>query len=66
MGNNNYEKWITLDEAADFLSVKPVTVRDWIKKGKSIPARKIGRKWAFKCSELDSWVKSGDSTINKG
>lgn len=27
------------------------------------PARKIGRKWAFKCSELDAWVKSGKSAI---
>lgn len=28
------EKWISLEEAAEYLWVKPVTVRDWIKKGK--------------------------------
>lgn len=57
------EKWISLEDAAEYLCVKPVTIRDWIKKGKGIPARKIGRKWAFKRSELDEWVKSGGSAI---
>ncbi len=57
------EKWISLEDAAEYLCVKPVTIRDWIKKGKGIPARKIGRKWAFKISELDEWVKSGGSAI---
>lgn len=57
------EKWISLDEAAEYLCVKPITVRDWIKKGSGIPAQKIGRKWAFKRSELDEWVKSGKSAI---
>jgi excisionase family DNA binding protein len=37
--------------------------RDWIKKGKGIPAHKIGKKWKFKYSELDAWVKSGQSAI---
>lgn len=57
------EKWISLDECAEYLCVKPVTVRNWIKRGKGIPAHKIGRKWAFKYSELDAWVKSGGSVI---
>ncbi|WP_270309852.1 helix-turn-helix domain-containing protein [Streptococcus infantarius] len=59
----NQEKWVTLEEAAEYLSVSPVTIRDWIKKDIGIPAQKIGRKWAFKCSELDEWVKSGRSAI---
>lgn len=33
----------------------------WIRKGKDIPAHKIGKQWKFKCSELDEWVKSGHS-----
>lgn len=60
----NNEKWISIDEAAIYLSVKPVTIRSWIKKNNGIPAKKIGRKWAFKCSELDSWIESGKSAIN--
>lgn len=63
MDSLNVEKWINLDEAADYLGVKPGTIRDWIRKGNGIPAHKIGKQWKFKCSELDEWVKSGSSAI---
>ena len=57
------DKWIGLDEAAEYLGIKPVTLRKWIKEQKELPAHKIGRLWKFKCSELDEWVKSGKSII---
>lgn len=57
------EKWINIDEAADYLSVKPATVRDWIRKGKDIPAHKIGKQWKFKYLELNAWVNSGKSAM---
>lgn len=55
------DKWINTDEAAEYLGVKATTIREWIKKDKGIPARKIGRQWKFKKDELDEWVKSGKS-----
>lgn len=58
MNQNEMEKWISLNEAAEYLGVKPVTLRKWIKEKEGIPARKLGRLWKFKCSELDEWVKS--------
>jgi len=56
------DKWIGLDEAADYLEIKPVTLRKWIKEGKDVPTYKIGRLWKFKCSELDEmrFVTNGD------
>ncbi len=62
--NMQTEKWINIDETADYLGVKPATIRDWIRKQKGIPAHKIGKQWKFKCTELDLWVKSGKSAIN--
>ena len=56
--NDNY---ISIDEAAEYLGIKVVTLRSWIKGDKSMPARKIGKLWKFKRSELDEWVKSGRS-----
>lgn len=53
------DKWINIEEAAEYLGVKPATIRDWIRKGKDIPAKKIGKQWKFKRSELDQWVQSG-------
>lgn len=57
------EKWIGLDEAASYLGIKPVTLRNWLKKDTGLPAHKIGKMWKFRCSELDEWVKSGRSEI---
>lgn len=56
------DKWIGIEEAADYLGIKPVTLRSWIKnKKKGLPAQKIGKQWKFKKAELDEWVKSGES-----
>ncbi len=63
MSERTEEKWVNIDEAADYLSVKPATVREWIRRGKSIPAHKIGKQWKFKYSELDAWVNSGKSAM---
>ena len=61
INNNLNEKLISIDDAAEYLGVKTVTIRDWIRRGKDIPAHKIGKKWKFKFSELDEWVQSGQS-----
>ena len=53
------DKWINIDEAAEYLGIKTVALRGWIKKDSSLPARKVGKQWKFKCSEIDEWVKSG-------
>ena len=63
MNEINTENWINIEEAAEHLGVKPVTIRGWIRNEKGIPAHKIGRQWKFKVTELDEWVKSGKSAI---
>ncbi|NLZ56095.1 MAG: helix-turn-helix domain-containing protein, partial [Clostridiaceae bacterium] len=63
MSIENNDKWINLEEAADYLSVNKDTIRNWIRKDNGIPAHKIGKLWKFKKSELDAWVKSGKSAI---
>lgn len=38
------EKYISFDEAAGYLGIKPVTLRSWIRNPKNeVPAHKIGR-----------------------
>ena len=61
IADKNEEKWVSIEEAANHLGVNKDTIRNWIKKGNGIPAHKIGKLWKFKKSELDSWIKSGDS-----
>lgn len=55
------DNWINIDEAAEYLGVKPGTIRDWIRKEKGIPAHKVGKLWKFKKSEIDEWISSGES-----
>lgn len=57
------EKWSGIEEVAVYLGVTKDTIRNWIKKT-DIPARKIGRQWKFKLSEIDEWVRSGKSAID--
>jgi len=57
--NVKEENWVGTREAAEFLGVKPATIRDWIRKGKDIPRMKIGKAWKFKYSELEEWARSG-------
>ena len=57
------DNYIRLEEAANYLNIKPVTLRKWIKQNKDLPAHQIGRLWKFKRSELDEWVQSGKSAM---
>lgn len=61
MENKNDDRWIGIEEAANYIGVNRDTIRNWIKKDTGIPAHKIGKLWKFKKSELDSWIKSGES-----
>lgn len=66
MMNQFDEKWISLEEAAEYLDVKPGTIRAWIRQEKGIPAHKIGKLWKFKLSELNEWVVTGKSDMSRG
>lgn len=56
--------YIGIDEAANYLGIKTITLRGWLKKKEAeLPAHKIGKLWKFKRSELDAWVQSGKSAI---
>lgn len=63
MDNNemNIEKWVNLKDIADHLSVSKDTVRTWIKDGK-IPVYRAGKRYKFKISEVDEWVRNGRIT----
>ena len=54
--------YVGIEEASQFLGISVATLRAWLKQ-KDVPAHKIGKLWKFKISELDEWVKSGESAI---
>ena len=54
-------KWIGIEDAAEYLGVNKDTIRNWIKRDTGIPANRVGKQWRFKRIDLDVWVKSGKS-----
>lgn len=52
------EKWVNLEDIANHLSVSTDTVRNWIKSRK-IPFYRAGKRYKFRISEVDEWLKSG-------
>jgi len=55
---NLNEKWVNLEDIADYLSVSKDTVRTWMREGK-LPVYRAGKRYKFKISEVDEWVREG-------
>ncbi len=57
------DRWLSVDEIADYLGIKRDTVYKWIAE-KDMPANKIGRLWKFKKDEVDGWIRDGKAGEN--
>lgn len=57
----NSDRWLSVEEIAEYLGVSKDTVYSWISK-KGMPAHRIGRPWNFKADEVDQWVRSGGAS----
>jgi excisionase family DNA binding protein len=55
---NMTEPWVSVDEVAKHLDVARDSIYRWIER-RGLPARRIGRLWKFKISEVDEWVRAG-------
>ena len=55
------DKWLSVEEIADHLGVKPNTIYKWSSTKSDFPARKLGRLLKFKAEEIDDWVRKGSS-----
>jgi excisionase family DNA binding protein len=60
MSRNKVSPIMTVEEAAEYLELDPLTVRQLAKEG-AIPACKLGRQWRMKRDLLDRWFE-GQST----
>ena len=47
---NTDEKWVNLEDIAEYLSVSKDTIRMWMKEGK-LPINRAGKRYKFKISE---------------
>ena len=56
--NMQVENWVNLEDVAMHISVSQDTIRTWIKEGK-LPFYRAGKRYKFKISEIDEWVRQG-------
>ncbi len=54
-GELNMDKWLTLEQIAEYLQMSTSSIYKLAQAGK-IPAYKVGRQWRFKKEEIDKWV----------
>jgi len=59
------DRWLSVEEIAEYLGVSKDTVYAWISK-RNMPAHRIGRLWKFKTEEVDEWVRSGGAAEAEG
>jgi excisionase family DNA binding protein len=52
------EPWVSVSDVAKHLGVRKDSVYRWIEQ-RELPARKIGKLWKLKLSEVDAWVRGG-------
>lgn len=50
------DKWLTIDQIADYLQVSKEKIYKLCQKGK-MPASKFGGQWRYNRSEIDQWLK---------
>lgn len=60
-GRTMSDRWVSVEEIAEYLGVSKDTVYGWIAK-KDMPAHKVGRLWKFKTDEVDEWVRCGKAS----
>lgn len=52
------DRWLSVDQIAEYLGVSKDTVYSWIT-NKGMPGHKVGRFWKFKKEDVDDWVRAG-------
>jgi excisionase family DNA binding protein len=59
------DRWLSVDEIAEYLGVKRDTVYKWVAE-RDMPAHRVGRFWKFKKEKVDTWVENGKASDDKG
>ena len=58
------ERWVSMEEICNHLGASRDTIKKMVKTQK-MPAYKFDRKWKFKISEVDEWMRSQNYITNE-
>jgi excisionase family DNA binding protein len=54
---NNARRWMTVEQAAEYLAVVPYSIRNAVWSGE-LSAAKLGKRLVFDRTDLDRWAES--------
>lgn len=57
-----HEKWMTVDDVAEYLQVSKESIYKLAQRRK-IPAAKVLSQWRFKKADIDKWVEKRKITV---
>ena len=63
MSPKDYPDVMTLDEAAEYLRLKPRTIYG-LAQTRKIPGAKLGNRWRFSKTALDEWLTGRQQAAN--
>lgn len=58
------ESWVGIEKVAAHLDVAKDSIYRWVE-SKGFPAHRVGRLLRFKLSEVDTWVRSSNSSQSR-
>lgn len=58
------ERWLSVSEIGEHLGVSKETIYRWLDR-KKIPAKRVGKLWKFKASEVDAWIENDGADETK-
>jgi excisionase family DNA binding protein len=64
VSNVTNDRWLSVEEIAEYLGVKRDTIYKWIDR-KNMPAHKVGSLWKFRKDEVDGWIRSGKASSDE-
>ena len=58
-GRNSDAELLGVEEVADYLGIKPVTVYRWCREGR-LPCMKLGRRWRIRRQALEKFLDENE------
>jgi excisionase family DNA binding protein len=57
-------EWLTVQDVADYLKLGKTKIYQYVQQGR-IPGYKVGGQWRFQRTEIDEWIRSGQSDFHE-
>lgn len=61
--HTNSDRFMTTDQCAEYIKVKPRTLDQWAWQRKGPPFKRAGRRRLYERQAVDAWLAQGEVTV---